>query len=86
MIEKYVVFGDYATSAAGWGNWKELAEIIEDTPNSIGKRVFETEAELHAYLCGLEDADGWLSAYPLDEDEVKKLSKRVRLEDIDEPY
>ena len=84
MIEKYVVFGEDATSAAGWEEWKELAEIIDDTPHSIGKRVFETEAELHAYLCGLADADGWLSAYPLDEEEVKKLSKHVPLEDIDE--
>lgn len=86
MIEKYVVFGYYAVNAAEDGEWKELAEIIDDTPNSIAKRVFETEAELHAYLCGLEDADGWDATYPLDKDEVKKLSKRVRLEDIDEPY
>jgi len=83
MIKQYVVFGDYAVHAAGEGCYTRLKRIYEDTPNSVGYRKFETEEERKAYLCGLEDATGWMESYPLDADEVKKLSKRIRLSSID---
>lgn len=84
MIEKYVVFGDFSVVEAENENWKEVASIYEDQPSSIGKRVFETEAEACAYLCGLADASGWLSTYPLLEEEVEELSKYMPIEDIEE--
>lgn len=85
MIELYVVFGDFSVKEAEDENWEEVARIFEDSPNTIIKRVFETEAEAYAYRCGLEDADGWLSAYPLLDEEVELLSKHMSLEDIEQP-
>lgn len=82
MIKQYVAFGDYAAASAADGEWKDLKCIFEDCPNSLGKREFRTEEERRAYLCGLEDAAGWMESYPLDKEEVRKLSRRVRLSDI----
>lgn len=83
MIKQYVVFGDYAVEAAQDGVWTRVKSICEDSPNSIGYRLFETEEERMAYLCGLEDATGWMESYPLLPEEVKKLGKRMRLSDIE---
>lgn len=84
MIKQYVVFGEYAVDAAQDGVWTRVKRICEDSPNSIGYREFNTEEERRAYLCGLEDATGWMESYPLDKDEVKKLAKRMRLSDIED--
>jgi hypothetical protein len=46
--------------------------------------VFKTEEERMAYLCGLEDATGWMESYPLLPEEVKKLGKRMRLSDVED--
>lgn len=84
MIKQYVAFGDYATQKVENGNWAGLKRLFEDSPSTLGKREFKTEEERQAYLCGLQDATGWMDSYPLDADEVKKLSKRIRLSDIDD--
>jgi len=84
MIKQYVVFGDYAANAASEGNFTRVKRICEDSPNSIGYRTFKSEEERQAYLCGLEDATGWMESYPLSTDEVKKLSKRIRLSGIED--
>ena len=84
MIKQYVVFGDYAVNRAAEGNWAGLKRIFEDCPNSIGKRVFKTEEERQAYIFGLDDAAGWMETWPLSENEVKKMSRRIRLSDIDD--
>ena len=83
MIKQYVVFGDYAVGSAGDGEWSRVKRIFEDDPQVLGYREFNTEEERMAYLCGLEDATGWMETYPLDQDEVRKLSRRVRLRDIE---
>ena len=83
MIKQYVAFGDYAAEEVADGNWAGLKQLYEDNPNCLGKREFKTEEEQIAYLCGLEDATGWMETYPLDEDEVRRMSRRIRLTDID---
>lgn len=84
MIKQYVVFGEYAVNAASEGNFTRVKRICEDSPNSIGYRTFKSEEERQAYLCGLEDATGWMESMPLSDDDVKKLSKRMRLSDIED--
>lgn len=83
-MKQYVLFGDYAVEAAKDGVWTRVKRICEDSPNSIGYRVFKTEEERMAYLCGLEDATGWMECFPLLPEEVKKLGKRMRLSDIED--
>lgn len=84
MIKQYVVFGDYAVEAAEEGTWTRVKRVCESCPNAIGYRLFETEEERKAYICGLDDAAGWLSSYPLSADEAKQLSKRMRLSEVED--
>lgn len=84
MIKQFVVFGDYAVEAASDGCWTRVKRICEDTPNSIGYREFKTDEERLAYLCGLDDATGWMESYPLTDEEVKALNKRMRLSDVED--
>lgn len=81
-MKVYVAFGDFATHRVADCDWAGLKQIFEDCPNSLGKREFKTKEEVQAYIRGLEDATGWMESYPLDAEEVKKLSRRVRLSDI----
>lgn len=82
MIRQYVVFGDFAVNRAFDGKWKELKQLFEDSPNSIGKREFATEEERIAYLNGLADATGWMECYPLEPEEVRKMSRQIKLSEI----
>ena len=82
-MKQYVVFGDFATNRAGDGDWKGLAQLYHDCPNTLGKREFKTEEELWAYIQGLNDSLGWMDCWPLSKEEVKKLSKYVRLSEIE---
>lgn len=82
MIKQYVVFGEYAVNAASEGNFTRVRRICDDSPNSIGYRKFNTEEERRAYLCGLDDATGWMESWPLSDEEVKKLRRRMKLSDI----
>lgn len=84
MVTQYVVFGDFAVNRAWDGNWKGLKQLFEDEPNCIGKREFETEEERSAYIKGLEDAAGWMEAYPMGSEEVRKMSKHIQLSEIDD--
>jgi len=84
MIKQYVVFGDYAANRAAERDWAGLKRIFKDSPNSIGKRMFKTEEERRAYLCGLEDATGWMESYPLDADETRGMSRQIPLSDIND--
>ena len=81
-MKQYVVFGDDAVSRVLDSNWKEAKKIIKDEPSSFGKREFVTDAERLAYVCGLEDAVGWMEVYPLTDEEVEELKKHARLSDI----
>ena len=83
-MEQYVVFGDFAVNKAAEGNWSGLARLFNDDPNTIGKREFKTEDERNAYIKGLDDAIGWMDCWPLSKEELEKLSRHVRLSDIDD--
>ena len=81
-MKQYVVFGDFATNRVGDGNWKGLAQLYDDCPNTLGKREFKTEEERMAYIQGLNDAVGWMECWPLSKEELKKMSRYIRLTDI----
>lgn len=85
-IKQYVVFGDFATEAAENGEWSRLREICDEDPGAIGYRMFDTEEERKAYLCGLEDAVGWMNTYPLSKEEVRKFGKRMRLSEVEDRF
>lgn len=82
MAKIYVAFGDYATTSASEHKWSELKRQFEDNPSRLGKRTFNTDKELDAYVSGLFDALGWNEVYVLTDDETKSLSKQIPLSEI----
>ena len=83
MVVQYVVFGESAADCAAEGDWRELKKTLADT-GCVVKREFDTESERSAYLKGIEDMNGWLDSYPLNEDEVKEMMRHVSTSDVDE--
>ena len=78
----YVVFGSTPNRMACDGDWKELAEYWKEDSQALGTREFETDAEINAYIKGINDSLGWEDVMCLDSKEVKKLAKHIKLSEV----
>ena len=78
-MEKYkvtVIFGEYAAKAYCSGGLEEMEELYDEGQLTV--REFDTKAECDAYIKGIDDADGWLGAAILsDEDAESETVKRL---------
>lgn len=61
----YAVFGSELVEAISEED-AEAAKYLMQTPHSVVKREFDTEAETKAYMKGLDDASGWMESSCLD--------------------
>ncbi|MTT24672.1 hypothetical protein GMD84_11775, partial [Parabacteroides merdae] len=59
MIKITMIFGEDAVRK--YDESKELPsrEWLADNGGVVDEKEFETEAEYHAYIAGLNDGDGW---------------------------
>ena len=85
QYKAFVAFGDAASHRASSGEWKELAELWKENPQSIGVREFDTYEERYAYFLGLNEAIGWGDYYGLEDIEVARLGEEIDLSKIDKP-
>ena len=71
-MEKYkatIIFGEYAAKAYCNGGVEEMAEHMGEGQLTV--REFDTEAELWAYIMGIDDSDGWLGATVLSKEDAE---------------
>lgn len=61
----YAVFGSELVRAIIEEDAEDAMYLMR-TPDSVVKREFNTEAEMKAYLEGLDDASGWMESSCLD--------------------
>ena len=65
-----VIFGEYAAKA--YMNNGVDGLIAHQSDGQLKEREFETEAEMKAYIMGIDDTDGWLGAAVLSEEDAQK--------------
>ena len=68
QFKAVISFGTENAAYAGQAEWSQL----EHEPHEA---VFDTEAELIAYLKGIDDAIGWLECHVFDEWEVDSYNE-----------
>lgn len=71
-----VIFGEGAAKGYMYDGLKGLQERISE--GALIKRQFDTQAEMDAYIKGIDDADGWLGSAIIDDEDIKKHPRIIK--------
>ena len=85
MNRVYVGFGEDISRALADQEYEEVVKLTNELGNQLTYRDFETEAEAKAYIQGINDMDGWLSCWILEDWDIDELSEMIDLNKLDPP-
>ena len=83
MNRVYVGFGEDMSKALADQEYEEVVKLINEPGNQLTYRDFETEAEANAYIQGINDMDGWLGCWILEDWDIDELSEMIDLNKLD---
>lgn len=75
-VEIVMAFGEQATDAYDEG-FKPLKRVVKNGDGQLLRRKFGSQAEMDAYLQGLEDMNGWESSVRLSAADCARYAKEI---------